>query len=205
MVCNSSPAHKFKPSDGERWLRSLCLLFSLHSELCSEISPVLLSFWRPWTHFSQLWGLPSTTFIPLSSACYWERLSPPWQRGPTLLCEVSAWTWKGRLWFRGFVRLSMWFTSGAMWVLSSTSGAWRFLKPMAFWEDERVLQGTLVWERSARSGGPTAVQTNVPGLESSCQKSLCSLLSRLSSNWFPSGPSSWPVSVYCLPGEGKGL
>lgn len=73
-----------------------------------------------------------------------------------------------------------------------------FQRPTAFWEDEHILQGTLVWECSAWSRGPTAVQTNVPGFESSCQKSLCSLLSRLSSNRFPSVPSSWLVSVYCL-------
>ena len=46
--------------------------------------------------------------------------------------------------------------------------------------------------------GPPAVQTNVPGLESSCQKSLCSLLPRLSSSRLPSVPSSWLVSVYGL-------
>lgn len=49
------------------------------------------------------------------------------------------------------------------------------------------------------------VQTNVPGLESSCQKSLCSLLSKLSSKRLPSVPSGGRLSAYCLLGDGRGL
>lgn len=66
-----------------------------------------------------------------------------------------------------------------------------------------VRLGVLCKARRGRNEGLHWGYTSVPGLESSCQYSLCSLLGRSSSKPSSSSPPSWLGSAYVLLCKGR--
>lgn len=158
--------------------------FPHHSELCSESSPFSFSH-----VLSEFRGLPSRSFSLLESACSCGNGS------------ICAHTWLGGLGLGSarqvlalgdFAGVSVRFLSRASSLPSSLCGL-QVAGNKGLWGRWDTFHKAHECENTA-----TVVQTNVPGLESSCQKSLCSLLSRSSSSWFPSAPSGGPASEYCL-------